>query len=130
MMPQLLLLDTDVLIDYLRDRTEAVDYLESLTPSLLVSAVTVAELYAGVRDGDERNVLDEFIQSFQVVPLDNQIAVTAGLIRRDYGKSHGTGLADAIIAATAQIQNANLVTLNRKHFPMVKDIVVPYQKAQ
>ncbi len=129
-MPQLLLLDTDVLIDYLRDRTEAVDYLESLTPSLLVSAVTVAELYAGVRDGDERNVLDEFIQSFQVVPLDNQIAVTAGLIRRDYGKSHGTGLADAIIAATAQIQNANLVTLNRKHFPMVKDIVVPYQKAQ
>ncbi len=128
-MPQRLLLDTDVLIDYLRGRPEAVDYLEALTPALLVSAVTVAELCAGVRDGDERSILDEFVQSFDVIPLEKQIAVTAGLIRRDYGKSHGTGLADAIIAATAQIQNADLVTLNRKHFPMVRDIVVPYQKA-
>ena len=49
-----LLIDTDVLIDYLRDRAEAVAYLESLTPPLSVSAITVAELYAGVQDGDER----------------------------------------------------------------------------
>jgi hypothetical protein len=38
-------------------------------------------------------------------------------------------LADAIIAATAEAQQANLVTLNNKHFQMLKDVVVPYQKA-
>ena len=37
-----LLIDTDVLIDYLRDRAEAVSYLESLTESLLISVITVA----------------------------------------------------------------------------------------
>jgi predicted nucleic acid-binding protein len=124
-----LLIDTDVLIDYLRDQAESVSYLESLTPPLSVSAVTVAELYAGVRDGAERAILDQFIDSFQVVAVDKEIAVRAGIIRRDFGKSHGTGVADAIIAATAEAQQANLVTLNNKHFQMLKDVVVPYHKA-
>ena len=124
-----LLIDTDVLIDYLRDRTQAVTYLESLRPPLLVSAVSVAELYAGVRDGDERATLDQFVGSFQVVAMDQVIAVRAGLIRRDFGKSHGTGLADAIIAATAEAHHAELVTLNKKHFQMLENVVVPYQKS-
>jgi predicted nucleic acid-binding protein len=124
-----LLIDTDVLIDYLRDQAESVRYLEGLTPPLSVSAVTVAELYAGVRDGTERTVLDQFIDSFQVVAVDKEIAIRAGIIRRDFGKSHGTGLADDIIAATAEAQQANLVRLNNKHFQMLKDVVVPYQKA-
>jgi len=127
-MPQLLI-DTNVLIDYLRDRVEAVTYLESLAPPLLVSAITVAELYAGVRDGAERVTPDQFIDSFQVVAIDEDIASRAGMIRRDFGKSHGTGLADAIIAATAEIHHASLVTLNSKHFQMIKDIVIPYKKA-
>lgn len=124
-----LLIDTDVLIDYLRDRAEAVAYLESVTPPLSVSAITVAELYAGVRDGDERLTLDQFVDSFQVIALDEKIAARAGLIRRDFGRSHGTGLADAIIAATAEAHDANLVTLNSKHFQMLKDVVTPYQRS-
>jgi predicted nucleic acid-binding protein len=47
-MPIIFLIDTDVLIDYLRDETAAVSYLESLPPPLLISAISVAELYAGV----------------------------------------------------------------------------------
>lgn len=124
-----LLIDTDVLIDYLRDRAESVQYLESLTPPMAVSAVTVAELYAGVRDGTERLVLDRFIDSFQVIPVDGRIAVRAGIIRRDFGKRDGTGLADAIIAATVELHRAQLVTLNNKHFQMLTKVVVPYQKS-
>src|SRR6185503_3107534 len=98
-----LLIDTDVLIDYLRDQAEAVLYLESLTDTLLVSVMTVAELYAGVRDGAERTALDSFIQAFEVIPINESIAIQGGLFRRDYRKSHNAGLADAIIAATAEI---------------------------
>jgi len=65
-----LLIDTDVLIDYLRGKAEAVSYLESLTEPLLISMITVAELYAGVRDGAERTKLDEFIRVFDIVPVD------------------------------------------------------------
>ena len=78
-----LLIDTDVLIDYLRGRPEAVTYLESLTDPALISAVTVAELYAGVRDGAERNALDSFIKAFEIVSVGEEIAVKGGLYRRD-----------------------------------------------
>jgi predicted nucleic acid-binding protein len=58
------------------------------------------------------------------------LAVQGGLYRRDYGKSHNVGLADALIAATATQRRVPLVTLNRKHFPMLQDVIVPYQRAQ
>jgi predicted nucleic acid-binding protein len=124
-----LLIDTDVLIDYLRARQESVTYLDNLTEPLTISAVTVAELYAGVRDGAERVALEVFIGSFQVRAVDEGIATRAGILRRNFGKSHGTGLADAIIAATAEELQSTLVTLNKKHFPMLKDVLVPYIKA-
>jgi predicted nucleic acid-binding protein len=128
-MAERLLLDTDVLVDYLRGRTEAVTYLESLTEVLSTSAITVAELYAGVRDGPERTKLDAFLSAFDLVPVEQEIALKGGLYRRDYGKSHNMGLGDALIAATAEVQGLTLVTLNKKHFPMLADVIVPYVKA-
>ena len=127
-MAESLLIDTDVLIDYLRDKAEAVSYLESLSESLLISVITVAELYAGVRDGAERTKLDEFIRVFEIIAVDREISVRGGLYRRDYMKSHNVGLADALIAATAEIHRARLVTLNGKHFPMLSNVVIPYRK--
>jgi predicted nucleic acid-binding protein len=63
------------------------------------------------------------------VPVDLAVAVRGGLYRRDFGKSHSTGLADALIAATAELSGARLVTLNDRHFPMLSDVIVPYQKS-
>ena len=123
-----LLIDTDVAIDYLRDQAEAAQYLENRSEVLLMSYITVAELYAGLRDEQEREALEDFLKAFGIVPVDQGTAVKGGLYRRDYFKSHNTGLADALIAATAEICQAKLVTLNKKHFPMVKDIITPYQK--
>lgn len=125
---EFLMIDTDVLIDYLRNQADAVSYLEGLTNPLLVSVITVAELYAGVREGEERKALDGFTAAFEVAPVTEAIAIKGGLYRRDYRKSHGVGLADAIIAATAESRGATLVTLNDKHFPMLASVHVPYAK--
>jgi hypothetical protein len=38
-------------------------------------------------------------------------------------------LADALIDATATQHQVALSTLNRKHFPMLQDVIVPYRKA-
>jgi predicted nucleic acid-binding protein len=125
MVPRLLL-DTDVLVDYLRGREEAAAYLEARPEFLLISAITVAELYAGVREGEERRILAQFLGAFEIIPLDAAIAQQGGLYRRDYGPSHGVRLADALIAATAELHQARLVTLNARHFPMV-EVEVPYK---
>jgi predicted nucleic acid-binding protein len=122
------LIDTDVLIDALRGHPDAVAFLGGLSDPPLVSAVTVAELYAGVRDGPECIALDAFIAAVTVIPVDEAIAVRGGLIRRDFAKSHNVGIADALIAATAELSQATLVTLNGKHFTMLASVHIPYQK--
>jgi len=124
----LLVVDTDVLIDYLRDQADAVAFLEGCAQPLALSVVSVAELYVGVREGEERRRLDAFTAAFEALPLDQEAAVQAGLWRRQYGRSHGTGLADALIAASVAAAGGTLATLNRRHFPMLADVLVPYAK--
>ena len=124
----LLVVDTDVLIDYLRDQAQAVAFLEDSDQPLAVSVVTIAELYVGVRAGEERQRLDAFVQAFEVLSLEREAAAVAGLWRQQYGRSHGTGLADALIAASVHAAGASLATLNRRHFPMLATVVVPYTK--
>lgn len=123
-----LLIDTDVLIDYLRGRADAVAFLKKTKRTLRVSAATVAELYVGVREGTECEVLERFLGLLEIVNITPDIARRAGLWRRDFGKSHGTGLMDALIAASAELSGSTLVSLNDKHYPMLESVLVPYRK--
>ena len=121
-----ILLDTDVAIDYLRGVPVAVDFVQRHEQEIALSAVTVAELFAGVRAGQETTDLEEFIRLFPVIPVDLDIAKSAGLHRRDFGPSHGTGLADGMLAATADRHTLGLKTLNTRHYPMFPGLRSPY----
>ncbi|MFO7559580.1 MAG: type II toxin-antitoxin system VapC family toxin [Desulfobacterales bacterium] len=94
----------------------------------MLSSIVVAELFAGVKEGSEQTVLESFISLFRVIPVTSEIATVGGFFKRDYGKSHGVGLADAIIAATSQVENAELKTLNPKHYPMIIKLIPAYKK--
>jgi hypothetical protein len=121
----MVLLDTTVLVDALRGHSEALRYIEQLPDRPAISSVTVAELYAGVRV-EEEEALHQFISIFNVFPVDASVAQRAGYWRRDFGPGHGTSLTDAMIAATAETQGAELATHNTKHFPMLEHVRVPY----
>jgi predicted nucleic acid-binding protein len=123
-----LLIDTDVLVEYLRGRSEAVEYLEGLTSDFYISVISIAELFAGVRGDEEEKSLKQLLLAFVVLPVSEKTARLGGLYRRDYGGSHGTGLAYALIAATSEENGADLVTFNSRHFPMVSRIKVPYER--
>ena len=107
-----LLLDTDVLVDYLRGYKEAIQYVKAHSEEVLLSVIVVAEVYAGIRDEDEQKKLDEFVGLFRLIPVTLEIAKTGGLYRRDFLKSYGVSLADGLIAATAKVHDAELITLN------------------
>ena len=61
-----LLFDTDVIIDYLRDQSDAVQYLENRPEILLISSIVVAELYSGLRGESEREALETFLKAFEI----------------------------------------------------------------
>jgi predicted nucleic acid-binding protein len=121
------LVDTDVLIDFLRGSTAAVNWMDQLQKRPLVSVITVAELRSGMK-GKEEPALEHLVGAMAVCPIDATIARLGGDFRRQYGPSHGTGLADALIAATAVSENAALRTFNVRHFPMLEDVQEPYRK--
>ncbi|MDD4891416.1 MAG: type II toxin-antitoxin system VapC family toxin [Phycisphaerae bacterium] len=127
-MAEWLLLDTDVLVDYLRGQTQAIALVQANHGRIVISSMTVAELYAGVREGAERAALEEIESLFPVLPVTAEAARSGGLLRRDFGKSHGISIADAIVAATALAEDAELATLNVRHYPMIKGLRPAYLK--
>ena len=127
-MTKCVLVDTDVMVDFLRGQSQAVALVRAQAARIILSSIVAAELYAGVRGDEELNTLDSLIRLFRVIPVSPELARAAGLYKKDYAKSHGVGLADAIIAATAQAENADLYTLNTKHYPMIKGLKPAYTK--
>jgi predicted nucleic acid-binding protein len=123
-----ILLDTDVLVDFFRGHSKAVAFVNAHSARIILSSIVVAELYAGVKGDAEQVALEDFVSLFRVVPVTAEIAKAGGLYKRDYGKSHGVGIADAILAATAEAENAELKTLNTKHYPMLKGLRPAYNK--
>jgi len=123
-----ILLDTDVLVDFFRGYSKAVAFVNAHSDRIILSSIVVAELYAGVKGDAEQAALENFVSLFRVVPVSVEIAKAGGLYKRDYGKSHGVGLADTILAATSESENAELKTLNTKHYPMLKGLKPAYKK--
>jgi predicted nucleic acid-binding protein len=82
----------------------------------------------GVKGDTEQAVLEKFVSLFRVVSVSTEIAKAGGIYKPDYGKSHGVGLADAIMVATAEAEDAELMTLNIRHFSMLKGLKPAYKK--
>jgi predicted nucleic acid-binding protein len=122
------LVDTSVLIDFLRGEPAAVDALlaSRAEGSLHASEITRLEVLAGMRPKEERQtraVLD--IPTWH--PVNSEIAELAGALGRAWLPSHGgIDAADLAIAATAQSLGAELLTRNVKHFPMFAGLKAPY----
>jgi predicted nucleic acid-binding protein len=123
-----LLLDTDVLVDFLRGYAPARELVIREAEAIAVSAITVAELFAGARTAAEVRDLDEVLEVVPVIPVTPAIARQAGTLKFRSGRSHGVGIADAVIAATAQLHARELCTLNVRHFPMFVALEPPYAR--
>lgn len=124
-----LLVDTDILIDHLRGVGLAKDYLKQKKDAqekLMISTVTEAELFAGkkMEEESEAKRTEWLLGLFEIIGVESQIAREAGKLRRSFGCE----LPDAIIAATAILYRAKLVTRNKEHFERIPDldIIVPY----
>jgi predicted nucleic acid-binding protein len=114
------LIDSDILIEVSRGRNAEIvsKWIElSTSVSVLYSPVSVAEIWAGARPS-EYNAIDSLFRGLTCVPIDEEAGRQAGAYLRQYGKSHGVEIADALIAAGAVARVAKLWTRNRRHYPM------------
>lgn len=116
------LLDTSVAIDHLRGSAPAVDLLSDLIEAgepLLASEVVRFELLAGVRE-KEIEALEQFFLAISWVPVGEEVSRAAGSLAQRHRRAHsGIDDADYLIAATALLLEADLLTTNVRHFPMI-----------
>jgi len=126
----LILVDSDILIAHLRGVVAARTWLSATRAEsgpLSVSAVSLAEITGGMRTGERRAVW-HLLGSFRVEGVNEVIARRAGELMRAHRRSNvGIGLADYLIAATAESTGLTLATLNVKHFPMFKGLRAPFK---
>jgi predicted nucleic acid-binding protein len=117
------LLDTNILIDYLNGIPEAGKEIGRYRDKA-ISLITWMEVMAGTTAQDEQ-IIKTFLSQFELLPIDGTVSAEAVAIRR----SRKIKLPDAIILATARTSDRLLVTRNTKDFPAGQDVDVrmPYQ---
>lgn len=118
-----MLIDTDVIIWYMRGNPRAARALERID-GFALSAVTYMELVQGIRNKRELQVLRATLRLWAspVVPIDESISHRAVTYIEQYFHSHSVRLADALIGATAVVHGMTLLTANTRHYRMIADL--------
>ena len=122
------ILDTDVLIDFLRGREAVRTFLlETANHSIpCCSVISVAEIHAGMRP-EESERTTTLLDGLVVLPVTRKIAEVAGHFKRKT-KSRRLELADCLIAATAYVEGASVATGNAKDYPMAEVTVLTVRR--
>ena len=116
------LFDTNVLIDYFRGCHAAAEELKRYS-TRLISVMTTMELLVGARDRGDELQLRGLLASFEEVELSSPVMERAVMLRRQ----HRLKLPDAIVYASAQVEDCPLVTRNHHDFPPAwPDVRIPY----
>ncbi|MHB8482813.1 MAG: PIN domain-containing protein [Nitrospiria bacterium] len=124
-----IVLDTDILINFLRGHEKARTFLSTLIDQAILycSVITIAEVFAGMRE-QERKKTEELLDSLNIIEVTKEIAEKAGSYKNRI-KSQTLELDDCLIAASAESIDAILATGNTKHYPMtnIKKMTVSEQ---
>lgn len=120
-----MLIDTDVLVWYMRGNQHAYNTIEGQS-DFSFSVITYMELVQGMRNKQELQELENAIQRWNATVLQINEAIstkTSEYVKRHY-LSRSLELADALIGATAAVNQLPLLTANDKHYKVIQDITL------
>ena len=125
-MGKLILIDTDVLIDIGRKINVAIASLKRVEEEAVpgISIITQMELMVGCRNKKEIRILEDFLQHFEIIGLNETIGNKSVELLRQYRLSHSLLIADALIAATSLTINSPLLTKNQKDYQFIKGLEI------
>ena len=108
-----MLIDTDVLIWYLRGNRRAKTALDDLK-EFSISCVTYMEIVQGLRNQNELRLWKSYLKERPIrqILIDTEISAKAMYLMEEFSLSHKLRMADALIAATASVYGLDLLTGN------------------
>ncbi|MFK5926126.1 MAG: type II toxin-antitoxin system VapC family toxin [Desulfuromusa sp.] len=120
-----MIIDTDVLIWYLRGNDNAFKLIENLD-NFSISVITYMELVQGMRNKRELNRLRQALHAWNttILYISEEISAKAMFAVEQHFLSHSMQLADALIGVTAISYGLPLLTGNDKHYKIMKEIQI------
>ena len=125
MAEKILMLDTNIVVDYLRQKQQVIDFIEKYgKANFAISPIVAMEIYQGVLNKTDLERTRKKLNGFATLELGQDIIQLALKIQQQYVLSHRVGIPDTIIAATALVFDLELRTYNLKDFQFVPTLVV------
>ena len=119
----MILIDTNILIEIYKQNSKIIDGVKIIgQENIVVSDVTCAELYYGVRNKIELQAIRKDLDKLIVLPIEQSISKLAVELVEKYTLSHKLSLPDALLASTAIIHNLKFFTLNIKDFKFIEKL--------
>jgi predicted nucleic acid-binding protein len=117
-MAQPVIVDTDILIDFGLDGSDAVQTMAMLEENFIitVSVITAMELYAGCRSKKDLKKVDELLSDVNIELVTKAVSEKAFELMKKFRSSHGVEINDMLIAATAMKLELKLISKNQKHY--------------
>lgn len=116
-------IDSNILIDFLQGREEARKELERYQ-NPAISRITWMELLIGTKNEKQQKNVEEFLSLFALIELDARVSRETVSVRRELGLK----LPNAIILASARVNDGLLVTRNHRDFsPKLPEVRIPYR---
>ena len=118
-----MIIDTDVLIWYLRGNEHALNIVKKHIP-FAISVITYMELIHGMRNKRELELLKKHLKNWDVkiLHIDKDISARAMVLVEQYYLSNSLELGDAIIGVTATEHQETLLTANDKHYRIIQNL--------
>lgn len=119
----MILCDTNILISAFNGRADTIEQLRLIgLQNLLLSSITVMELYQGMGNKAELTQMKKKIRFYDVIHIDKPISEKASFLIEQFSLSHRLQIPDAIIGASAIVYQTELFTYNRKDFEFLPGI--------
>lgn len=126
-----MLLDSSVFIDLNRKYPPAVEAFRKVFIGQSTTVVNKLEIIAGLKTKRDIKSIENLLKNLEIklLPIDEEVSEVASEIFINYYHSHGIGILDSFIAATALVYEEELVTRNLKHFNFIPNLklIAPYQ---
>ncbi len=116
------ILDTNILIEILKNNQQTIKQVGLLESHLQVSVISAMELLYGARNKQELLKLQQFLELFEVLHIDNGISKKALKLILEYSKSHALDIPDGLIAATCIQHKLSFLTYNFKDFRFIPEL--------
>lgn len=127
----MILVDTDVMIDILRNYPPAIEWLHSLEDEeIILPGFVVMELIQGSQNKAEQKKVEKVLFGLHIYWPSAETCDEALSVFSRYRLTHGLGILDSLIGQMSVTANSVLCTFNQKHYEAIPRLrtVKPYKR--